>query len=119
MPRTFRSPFPETRIPYPTSHCFSNRRPVHAEKHTKSTLPDDPATTGSLIGCSLRTPRALEIPEPKPPQARLKGAGGAGETALRLSIGATALTEQLPVLTANGDHFERMDDVTVVDRASF
>ena len=34
-------------------------------------------------------------------------------------IGATALTEQLPVLTANGDHFERMDDVTVVDWTSF
>jgi predicted nucleic acid-binding protein len=30
-------------------------------------------------------------------------------------IGATALTEQLPVLTANVDDFERIDDVTVVD----
>lgn len=80
---------------------------------------DDPATAGSLIGCSSRTPRALEILEPKPPQAGLKGAGGVGETALQLYIGATALTEQLPVLTANGDHFERMDDVTVVDWTSF
>lgn len=34
-------------------------------------------------------------------------------------IGATALVEQLPVLTANVDHFDRMDDVTVVDWTSF
>ncbi|THE64932.1 type II toxin-antitoxin system VapC family toxin [Salinadaptatus halalkaliphilus] len=30
-------------------------------------------------------------------------------------IAATAQTEQLPVLTANVDHFQRIDDVTVVD----
>lgn len=30
-------------------------------------------------------------------------------------IGATARTEQLPVLTANVSHFERMDGVRVVD----
>lgn len=30
-------------------------------------------------------------------------------------IAATARTEQLPVLTANVDHFERIDDVEVVD----
>ena len=34
-------------------------------------------------------------------------------------IGATAVVEQLPVLTANVDHFERMDDVTVVNWKSF
>lgn len=30
-------------------------------------------------------------------------------------IAATARTEQLPVLTANVDHFERIDDVQVID----
>lgn len=30
-------------------------------------------------------------------------------------IAATARTEQLPVLTANVDHFDRIDDVQVVD----
>jgi len=30
-------------------------------------------------------------------------------------IAATARTEQLPVLTANVDHFERIEDVSVVD----
>lgn len=30
-------------------------------------------------------------------------------------VAATARTEQLPVLTANVDHFERIDDVEVVD----
>ena len=30
-------------------------------------------------------------------------------------VGAAALVEQVPVLTANVDHFEGMDDVTVVD----
>ena len=34
-------------------------------------------------------------------------------------IAATARTEQLPVLTANTDHFERIDDVRVVDWADF
>ena len=34
-------------------------------------------------------------------------------------IGATAMVEQLSVLTANVDHFERMDAVTVVDWRSF
>ncbi|WP_306060030.1 type II toxin-antitoxin system VapC family toxin [Natronococcus wangiae] len=34
-------------------------------------------------------------------------------------VGATALTEQLPVLTANVDHFERMDDVAVIDWTTF
>ncbi|WP_254531272.1 type II toxin-antitoxin system VapC family toxin [Natrinema gelatinilyticum] len=34
-------------------------------------------------------------------------------------IGATAMVEQLPVLTANVDHFERIDGITVVDWASF
>ena len=34
-------------------------------------------------------------------------------------IGATAIAEQLPVLTANVDHFERMDDVSVVDWTTF
>jgi tRNA(fMet)-specific endonuclease VapC len=34
-------------------------------------------------------------------------------------IGATARTEQLPVLTANVDHFERMDDVAVVEWTAF
>lgn len=34
-------------------------------------------------------------------------------------IAATARTEQLPVLTANVDHFERVDDVEVVDWASY
>lgn len=34
-------------------------------------------------------------------------------------IGATALTEQLPVLTANTAHFERMADVSVVDWEAF
>jgi tRNA(fMet)-specific endonuclease VapC len=30
-------------------------------------------------------------------------------------IAATALTQELPVVTANVDHFERVDDVRVVD----
>ena len=30
-------------------------------------------------------------------------------------VGATATVEQLPVLTANVDHFDRMDGVSVVD----
>jgi tRNA(fMet)-specific endonuclease VapC len=34
-------------------------------------------------------------------------------------VGATALTEQLPVLTANVDQFDRMDDVAVVDWTTF
>ncbi|WP_265110693.1 type II toxin-antitoxin system VapC family toxin [Halosolutus halophilus] len=34
-------------------------------------------------------------------------------------IGATAMVEQLSVLTANVDHFDRMDGVTVVDWTSF
>lgn len=34
-------------------------------------------------------------------------------------IAATARTEQLPVLTANVDHFDRIDDVDVIDWASF
>ncbi|QLG48934.2 type II toxin-antitoxin system VapC family toxin [Natrinema halophilum] len=34
-------------------------------------------------------------------------------------IGATATVEQLPILTANVDHFDRIDDVTVVDWSSF
>ena len=34
-------------------------------------------------------------------------------------IGATAMVEQLAVLTANVDHFERMDDVELVDWEAF
>lgn len=34
-------------------------------------------------------------------------------------IGVTARTEQLPVLTANVDHFERIDDVRVIDWEGF
>jgi len=34
-------------------------------------------------------------------------------------VGATAMTDQVPVLTANVDHFERMDDVAVVDWTTF
>ncbi|MFP9190049.1 type II toxin-antitoxin system VapC family toxin [Natronosalvus vescus] len=34
-------------------------------------------------------------------------------------IGATAMVEQLPVLTGNVDHFDRMDGVTVVDWSTF
>ena len=34
-------------------------------------------------------------------------------------IAATARTAQLPVLTANVDHFERIDDVRVVDWTSY
>jgi len=34
-------------------------------------------------------------------------------------IAATARTEQLPVLTANVDHFARIDDVSVVDWTEF
>jgi len=34
-------------------------------------------------------------------------------------IAATAQTEQLPVLTANVDHFKRIDDVAVIDWAAF
>ena len=34
-------------------------------------------------------------------------------------VGATARTEQLPVLTANVDHFERIDDVRVIDWEGF
>ena len=34
-------------------------------------------------------------------------------------IAATARTEQLPVLTANVDHFERIEAVSVVDWATF
>lgn len=34
-------------------------------------------------------------------------------------IGATATVEQLPVLTANVDHFKQMDDVGVVDWTTF
>lgn len=34
-------------------------------------------------------------------------------------IAATARTEQLPVLTANVDHFERVDDVEVVDWSEY
>ncbi len=30
-------------------------------------------------------------------------------------IAATAQTEQLPVLTANVDHFDRIDNVTAID----
>lgn len=34
-------------------------------------------------------------------------------------IGATARTQQLPVVTANVDDFERMDDIQVIDWAQF
>jgi tRNA(fMet)-specific endonuclease VapC len=34
-------------------------------------------------------------------------------------VGATARTEQLPVLTTNVDHFERIDGVRVVDWETF
>lgn len=34
-------------------------------------------------------------------------------------VAATAIVEGQPVLTANVDHFERIDDVTVVDWANF
>ena len=34
-------------------------------------------------------------------------------------IAATARTEQLPVLTANVDHFDRIEDVRVVDWATY
>lgn len=34
-------------------------------------------------------------------------------------IAATARTQQLPVLTANVDHFERIDDLQVVDWTTF
>ena len=34
-------------------------------------------------------------------------------------IAATARTERLPVLTANVDHFERIDDVRVVDWTTY
>jgi tRNA(fMet)-specific endonuclease VapC len=34
-------------------------------------------------------------------------------------IAATARTEQLPVLTANVDHFERIDDVQVIDWGAY
>ena len=34
-------------------------------------------------------------------------------------IGATARAQQLPVLTANVDHFERIEDVPVIDWADF
>ena len=34
-------------------------------------------------------------------------------------IGATARTEQLPVLTSNVSHFERINDVTVIDWETF
>lgn len=34
-------------------------------------------------------------------------------------IGATARTQELPVLTANVDHFERIENVPVVDWAEF
>ena len=34
-------------------------------------------------------------------------------------VAATAAVEQLPVLTANVDHFERIDSVTVVDWATY
>ncbi|MFW5920096.1 MAG: type II toxin-antitoxin system VapC family toxin, partial [Halanaeroarchaeum sp.] len=34
-------------------------------------------------------------------------------------IAATARTEQLPVLTANVDHFDRIDDVQVVDWSEY
>lgn len=34
-------------------------------------------------------------------------------------IGATARTEQLTVLTANVDHFERIDDIEVADWATY
>jgi tRNA(fMet)-specific endonuclease VapC len=34
-------------------------------------------------------------------------------------IAATARSEELPVLTANVEHFERIDDVRVVDWETF
>jgi len=34
-------------------------------------------------------------------------------------VAATAVVEQTPVLTANVDHFERIDSVTVVDWSTF
>ncbi|GAB7010671.1 type II toxin-antitoxin system VapC family toxin [Halorubrum trueperi] len=34
-------------------------------------------------------------------------------------IGATARTQQLPILTANVDHFDRIENVQVVDWAEF
>jgi len=34
-------------------------------------------------------------------------------------IAATAIVEQLPVLTENVEHFERIDDLTVIDWAEF
>lgn len=34
-------------------------------------------------------------------------------------IGATARTDQLPVLTANVDHFDRIDGIDVVDWAAY
>ncbi|UHQ97952.1 hypothetical protein HYG81_18625 [Natrinema zhouii] len=34
-------------------------------------------------------------------------------------VGATVAVERLPLLTANVDHFERMDDVSVANWTSF
>lgn len=47
--------------------------------------------------------------------ANLRNEGARLDDLHDIYIASTALTEQLPVLTANVDHFERIDEVEVVD----
>lgn len=49
----------------------------------------------------------------------LRSEGNALHDLHDIYVAATARTEQLPVLTANTDHFERIDGVRAVDWADF
>ena len=51
--------------------------------------------------------------------ARLKTEGKPLHDFHDVYVGATARTSQLPILTANVDHFSRIDDVQVLDWAEF
>jgi tRNA(fMet)-specific endonuclease VapC len=51
--------------------------------------------------------------------ADLQNGGAALDDLHDVYIAATARTEQLPVLTANVDHFDRIDGVRVVDWAAY
>lgn len=50
---------------------------------------------------------------------RLRGRGQRLDDLHDVYIAATARTEQLPVVTANVDQFERIEDVRVVDRNEY
>ncbi|KDS90847.1 twitching motility protein PilT [Halorubrum saccharovorum] len=51
--------------------------------------------------------------------ADLRGGGQRLDDLHDVYIGATARVQQLPVLTANVDHFERIENVSVVDWEQF